>query len=110
MESSSPWTVRRIGNTQLSIFVMDRWDGEPCNCASQEHDEVRWVPLDQLSDLPFADPSLPQLLTRALMDQSPDGLKFDAMLHDRPAELTCRDRTTRLWLLTIDLQDCPFCE
>jgi len=64
--SSTPWTIRRIGTTELSVFVVDEWRGELRNAAPDEHDEVRWISVHEFEGLPFAHVSFPTLLTLAL--------------------------------------------
>jgi mutator protein MutT len=58
IDSSRRPHVFRIGGIELSVFVVDEWQGEPRNRAIEEHDEIRWVSLDRLAELPLAHPSL----------------------------------------------------
>jgi mutator protein MutT len=71
LESSMPYTVRRVGQVELSVFVIDQWSGDPSNCALEEHDEVRWISLAELTGLPLAHPSFAELLTRLLEELPP---------------------------------------
>jgi 8-oxo-dGTP diphosphatase len=71
LESSMPYTVRRVDQVELSVFVIDQWTGEPSNCALEEHDEVRWISLAELTALPLAHPSFAELLTRVLVGLPP---------------------------------------
>jgi 8-oxo-dGTP pyrophosphatase MutT (NUDIX family) len=61
-----PWITRQVGGFELSVFIIDRWQGEPQNLAVHEHDEVRWVSVAELSRLNLAHPSYVELLTQAV--------------------------------------------
>lgn len=50
----------------LSIWLIDDWQGEVRNRAADEHDELRWVTADAYADLPLAHPSYLGLLDRAM--------------------------------------------
>ena len=66
LESLRPYTVHRVGQMELSVFVIDQWLGEPHNRAPEEHEEVRWMSVQELVHLPLAHPSFQELLTHAL--------------------------------------------
>lgn len=40
---------------ETHVFVVDSWDGEPRNMAPAEHDAIRWVDIDDLTELDLAD-------------------------------------------------------
>jgi 8-oxo-dGTP diphosphatase len=41
----------------VHAFLVTRWDGEPVNAASNEHDDLRWFRPGDLADLKLADPA-----------------------------------------------------
>ncbi len=48
---------------EMHAFVVDRWDGEPVNAASDEHDQLGWFRPSELAALKLADPaSLPDIM------------------------------------------------
>lgn len=51
---------------ELSIWVVDAWDGEIVNAAPGEHDGIRWVTADDIEALSLAHPRYPDLLRQAL--------------------------------------------
>lgn len=61
-----PWETQRIDDFEFSVFVIDHWAGEIQNLAVHEHDDVRWVALEELAHLGLAHASLADLLTRAM--------------------------------------------
>lgn len=62
----APWATLTAEGLELFIFIVDRWKGEPQNLAPEEHDDIRWVGVDELAKLYLADPSYEQLLRRAI--------------------------------------------
>lgn len=47
----------------MHAFLVTSWDGEPTNCAPDEHDDLQWFTADDLPKLTLADPaSLPAIL------------------------------------------------
>jgi len=50
----------------LSVWIVTGWTGTPVNRATNEHDDLRWVALDELEDLSLAHPSYPELFLPAL--------------------------------------------
>lgn len=61
-----PWETIQFDGIELNVFIIDRWDGEPHNAATEEHDDMRWVGPHDIAQLDLAHPSYPQLLLRAL--------------------------------------------
>ena len=51
----------------MDIWTIDRWTGEPSNCAPEEHDALGWLTPKELHGLRLADPRLPALLREALV-------------------------------------------
>lgn len=51
---------------ELSIWIVDAWDGEIVNAAPAEHDNVRWFTADDIADLSLAHPRYPGLLQHSL--------------------------------------------
>lgn len=39
----SPWETVQVDGVELNVFIIDRWEGEPRNAATEEHDDMRWV-------------------------------------------------------------------
>lgn len=53
--------LQRLANTRR--VVITQWDGDPANCAPDEHDDLRWVTPEEISTLTLADPlALPGIL------------------------------------------------
>ena len=50
----------------LSVWVVERWSGEPANLAPAEHDAVEWVDLARAAGLRYADPRVLDLVRVAL--------------------------------------------
>jgi 8-oxo-dGTP diphosphatase len=61
-----PWEIHRTDTFELSVFVIDEWVGEIENRALHEHDEVRWLTLEELPHLRLAHAAYVELLARAL--------------------------------------------
>jgi len=70
LQSSNPWTVQRAGRIELSVFVIERWTGEPSNRAPEEHEDIRWFAIEELAGLRLAHPSFEKLLMQALLELS----------------------------------------
>lgn len=51
---------------ELHAFRVTRWRGEVVNAAPDEHDAIGWFDADEAAALPLADPSLRELIRRAL--------------------------------------------
>ena len=60
------WMTLAVDGLELSIFLIDHWEGEPHNVSPDEHDDIGWVSIDDLSQLDFAHPSYVELLREAL--------------------------------------------
>lgn len=54
-------------SVRLSVWFID-YEGPVDNRRPDEHDEIRWVPLDEVEHLDLADPSYVSLVQRALGD------------------------------------------
>jgi len=67
----APWLTRCADGVELSVFIIDRWLGEPRNRAIHEHDEIRWVGPAELPHLLLAHPAYFELLTQALAGDCP---------------------------------------
>jgi 8-oxo-dGTP diphosphatase len=71
VRDAAPWLTRCVDGFELSVFIIDRWRGEPQNRAPHEHDEIRWIGPAELSHLPLAHPAYVELLTQALVGDCP---------------------------------------
>lgn len=61
-----PWATVQIDGVELNLFIIERWEGEPRNAATEEHDDMRWVGSGDIAQLDLAHHSYLQLLRRAL--------------------------------------------
>lgn len=61
-----PWRTFRSEGLELSVFVVDRWEGNPRNIAIDEHDAIEWVHADGLAALDYADQVYREMLPEAL--------------------------------------------
>ena len=65
-----PTPVVRISapasDLELGLWVVRAWTGDPTNDCPDEHDEIRWVGVDQLPGLELAHPECLALLTGLL--------------------------------------------
>ena len=66
MLPSLPWTTQYFEGGELSIFLIDAWQGVPRNRATDEHEEIRWFALEELRVLALAHPGYIELLERAV--------------------------------------------
>ena len=73
LPGGGPWGTARLHGVELHLFVVDAWDGALRNCAAHEHEEIRWVSLDELPQLALAHPLSLELLRRALRRDSSCG-------------------------------------
>lgn len=64
--SNLPYRVVADEGFRLSVWTVTGWIGTPVNRATNEHDDLRWVALDELEDLSLAHPSYPELFRSAL--------------------------------------------
>jgi mutator protein MutT len=62
----APWKTFRADGLQLHVFLVDRWEGEPRNLAVDEHDDLRWISVDGLGALRFADDAYLGMLRESL--------------------------------------------
>jgi 8-oxo-dGTP pyrophosphatase MutT (NUDIX family) len=60
-----PWQTVRAGAVELSLYLLDRWRGEPRNVAVEEHNDIRWFAADDLPSLDLAHPSYIEILRQA---------------------------------------------
>ena len=51
---------------EYRIYLITGWEGTPENRQPEEHDEVRWVPTEQLDSIRFAHPGYVALLRHAM--------------------------------------------
>lgn len=56
----------RLGEAEISLWVLDEWTGEPENLAPEEHVELRWVDIEEAAGLDLPDASYHDLLARFL--------------------------------------------
>jgi 8-oxo-dGTP pyrophosphatase MutT (NUDIX family) len=61
-----PWETQRTESFEFSIFVIDEWVGEIENRAVHEHEEIRWMTLDEMQHVRLAHSAYVDLLARAL--------------------------------------------
>lgn len=52
---------------RLTVWTVTSWTGSPSNRATSEHDDLRWVTLDELEDLLLAHSSYRELFRAALL-------------------------------------------
>jgi 8-oxo-dGTP pyrophosphatase MutT (NUDIX family) len=38
-----PWETVQADGVELNVFIIDRWEGDPRNAATDEHDDMRRV-------------------------------------------------------------------
>ena len=55
----------------MAIFVVDSWTGTPQNADPEEHDDIQWFSLADLTSLDLADKAYPALL-QAAVDWQPE--------------------------------------
>lgn len=65
VEQATELASLRLGDFDLTFFMVDEWRGEPHNTATDEHDELRWVSIERLQHLQFPHPVYLPLLRRA---------------------------------------------
>ncbi len=61
-----PFAHVRGRDVWMGVWVIDRWTGEPTNCAPGEHDALAWLRPDELGGLVLADRRLADLLRAAV--------------------------------------------
>lgn len=66
MPTLAHWVIEGAGEDIRFLLVRD-WSGEVRNLAPDEHDELRWVSVEEAVELDLADPAYPDLL-RSLPD------------------------------------------
>jgi len=54
------------GEIHLEIYLLLEWSGIPVNQQPDEHAIIQWFRIGQAKQLPLADPSYPEIFTRAL--------------------------------------------
>lgn len=64
--TTPPWKTVAADGLELSVFLIERWKGEPHTASSDEHDDIRWVSADALADLNLAHHSYVEMLREAL--------------------------------------------
>ena len=52
-------------------MLVARWVGEPANVAPDEHDELRWLTVDEIASLTLADPAMLPGIHRAVHQAAP---------------------------------------
>lgn len=60
------WMTLAADGLELSIYLIDTWEGEPHNASPDEHDDIRWVTIDDMTQLDLAHPSYVELVREAL--------------------------------------------
>lgn len=60
-----PWETILVDDIEMNVYILDHWEGELHNTASDEHDEIRWVAPNDTAQLDLAHHSYPELLRRA---------------------------------------------
>jgi 8-oxo-dGTP pyrophosphatase MutT (NUDIX family) len=51
---------------EMSVWIVDAWQGDVTNASPEEHDEIRWCGADDIATLRLAHPSYLALLQHAL--------------------------------------------
>lgn len=64
--NGSPWMTFSADGLELNVFLVDHWTEEPHNASPDEHDDIRWVSIDDLTRLDLAHPSYVGMLMRGL--------------------------------------------
>lgn len=77
-----PWMILSADGLELNLFVVDQWAEKPHNASPDEHDDIRWVAIDDLPHLDLAHPSYVEMLKRALAWQPP--AHRPSIGHDHP--------------------------
>jgi 8-oxo-dGTP diphosphatase len=62
-----PFRVVVGAGFRMPVWTVTSWTGTPINRATTEHDDLRWVALDELEDLRLAHPSYRELFRAALL-------------------------------------------
>jgi 8-oxo-dGTP pyrophosphatase MutT (NUDIX family) len=61
-----PWRTFRTESLEFSLFVVDAWEGDIANRAPHEHEQLRWISLEELPRLQLAHPLYAMVLPQAL--------------------------------------------
>jgi 8-oxo-dGTP pyrophosphatase MutT (NUDIX family) len=64
--SNLPFRIVADEGFELSVWTVTVWTGSPVNRAKDEHDDLRWIALDEIEDLSVAHRSYPELF-RAIL-------------------------------------------
>jgi 8-oxo-dGTP diphosphatase len=61
-----PFAYLQGDDFRADIWLIDRWQGEPCNRNPSEHDALAWLNDQEMAGLALADPRLAPLVGAAL--------------------------------------------
>jgi 8-oxo-dGTP diphosphatase len=61
-----PFAYLKGDDFRADIWLIDRWQGEPCNRNPSEHDALAWLNEQEMAGLALADPRLVPLVGAAL--------------------------------------------
>jgi 8-oxo-dGTP diphosphatase len=61
-----PFAYLQGDDFRADIWLIDRWQGEPCNRDPSEHDALAWLNEQEMAGLALADPRLAPLVGAAL--------------------------------------------
>jgi len=62
----APWKTFHTDGLELSVYLVDRWEGQPRNLAVDEHDDLKWISVDRLGGLRLADDACLGMLRESL--------------------------------------------
>jgi mutator protein MutT len=66
-EPSEPGFSRLVTSEfDMRIWVVTQWAGAPANASPEEHDDLAWMSVKAIADLPLAHDSYPSLIALAL--------------------------------------------
>lgn len=64
------WREITLPSVRAQLWRVHAWEGEVCNLAPEEHDDLRWFTLSETQDLMLADDFYPELLRELLRGDS----------------------------------------
>ena len=64
--AGEPALRTRVGDTDVSVWIVDEWTGDPRNAAPDEHDAIGWFGLAEITDLNIVSDAHRRLLERLL--------------------------------------------
>lgn len=65
LPAETAWLTLTNDELRLHIYLVDEWWGEPSNRAVDEHDEIKWISVDEVAEFDLAHGSYVEMLERA---------------------------------------------